>query len=480
MSKTAAAQTQLLKNRFAILKVEVGEAVAPVFLRLVSIFSKVVGWFNNLSPGIKRLITNFALIGTALTIVGGIVLVIGGALMGLAAIFAALDPEVLAIVAAVGLVVAGFVALGVAIVKWYRTSLPVRAFVAGIKQDFVSMGQMIVQAWQKVVAAYNKDLKPALMNLWSVIQTRVLPVVMAIADYFMNTVVKAFRSALRTVTDFVKRGLMVISQTINKYIKPDVIDLASTVKKHMKLIHGAIQVVVFIVKWLAIIIGGTLVAAIVGAVTAIAAIIRIITITIHVIERVVGWFITFYHWIMNAAHALNVANTAVSRFMTMLWNKVQSVKSTIMNFFVHAGSWLVHAGEQVIMGFVHGLENKLGSVKSTLQGLAGKLTSWKGPPAKDRVMLIPAGRMVIEGFVRGLESRYGRVKKSLQSVNKMLQTGTVKAQLAGPVGSVGMIASRVSQGTTHKTFNQTINVHTQEINPRTQAIKLGWELSNRM
>lgn len=482
MSKTAASQTQLLKNRFQILKVEVGQAVAPVFLKIVSVLGKVVGWFNKLSPSTKRIITDIALLATAFAIVAGVALVIGGAILGLAAIFAALDPEVLAIVAAVGLVIAGFIALGIAVVKWYRTSQPVQAFVKRLKQDFITMGRDIVDAWHTVVATYNKDLKPALDSLWNVIQKKVLPVVISIADYFMNTVVKSFKSALKMITDFVKKGLLVISEVITKYIKPDVIDLAHTVQKHMKLIHAAIQTIVFIGKILAVIIGTVIVGAIVGAVVVIGAMIRIITATVHVIEKVVGWFITFYHWIMTAVHALESANTAVDKFASMVYKKVSGLKDTVMNFFTHAGGWLTHAGGEIISGLISGIENKIGKLTGIFSHITSMIPKLKGPPVKDKVLLTPAGQMIMEGFIRGVVSRIGNVKKAMQSVNNMIavKPSTGQPQLAGPVGSAGFLGSRVIRNPTSKQITNHITIKTPGVVPKKVAADLGWELANRM
>ncbi|MFE2104305.1 hypothetical protein ACFXAF_00265 [Kitasatospora sp. NPDC059463] len=77
------------------------------------------------------------------------------------------------------------------------------------------------------------------------------------------------------------------------------------------------------------------------------------------------------------------------------------------------GSTLIGAGKSLIEGLVNGIKSKFDSVKSTLSDLTSKLTDWKGPPKKDRILLRGAGRLIIQGLVTGLQSGYGSVRGTL-------------------------------------------------------------------
>lgn len=66
---------------------------------------------------------------------------------------------------------------------------------------------------------------------------------------------------------------------------------------------------------------------------------------------------------------------------------------------------LVHAGLQLIGGFVSGIVRGWENVKTTLTHFTSTLAGLKGPPERDRRILRPSGRWVIEGFVRGLNDR---------------------------------------------------------------------------
>ena len=81
---------------------------------------------------------------------------------------------------------------------------------------------------------------------------------------------------------------------------------------------------------------------------------------------------------------------------------------------------LVAAGKSLIQGFINGIASMVGSVKSKLGEITGKLTSWKGPPAKDARLLQPAGRLLIEGFIRGINDSTAKLKSRLESITKAL------------------------------------------------------------
>lgn len=96
----------------------------------------------------------------------------------------------------------------------------------------------------------------------------------------------------------------------------------------------------------------------------------------------------------------------------------------ITSYFSGAGGWLVNAGVAVLTGFIHGIESKIGALKGTLTGIAGKVVSWKGPPAKDAVMLYPAGQLVMQGFIRGIQSQSDNLRTTLQAQTRVV-TGEV-------------------------------------------------------
>ncbi|QPB09928.1 tape measure protein [Streptomyces phage Sitrop] len=84
------------------------------------------------------------------------------------------------------------------------------------------------------------------------------------------------------------------------------------------------------------------------------------------------------------------------------------------------GSVLIGAGKALISGLISGITSMFGSVKSKLGELTSKLTDWKGPLPKDKVLLYNAGVVIIKGLVKGLESQFDNVKKSLTGLTDLI------------------------------------------------------------
>lgn len=99
---------------------------------------------------------------------------------------------------------------------------------------------------------------------------------------------------------------------------------------------------------------------------------------------------------------------------------VTGIPGKILDVFKDAGSFLKDIGKKIIQGLIDGIGDMFGSVKDKLGDLTGKLTSWKGPPAKDKKLLHKTGRQIIDGFVQGLESRFPHVQTVLQTFTDSL------------------------------------------------------------
>jgi tape measure domain-containing protein len=100
--------------------------------------------------------------------------------------------------------------------------------------------------------------------------------------------------------------------------------------------------------------------------------------------------------------------------------KIGQLIAGMLRPFAGAGSWLINAGKQVIQGLIDGIGAMFGAVKNKLGDLTGKLTSWKGPPSKDRKILFPAGVMIMEGLNAGIVHGSGKIKKTLQTLTQNL------------------------------------------------------------
>lgn len=126
------------------------------------------------------------------------------------------------------------------------------------------------------------------------------------------------------------------------------------------------------------------------------------------------------------------------------------------------GGLLVEAGKNIIRGLIRGLEAAWQWIKDKLSLLTDLLPDWKGPPARDRVLLAPTGRMIMGGFLRGLEDGTPQIRDYLGDLTDTLppdvdQTVTVGGRpragrpgvpRAGGASPLGMDAWEISAAVT--------------------------------
>lgn len=132
-----------------------------------------------------------------------------------------------------------------------------------------------------------------------------------------------------------------------------------------------------------------------------------------------------------AAHGIVAAFDAVGSFFSDL-------PGMITGFFSDAEHWLEDAGARIIRGLVHGIESSISSVKNTLTNLTSDLTSWKGPPEKDAVLLQPAGQLLISGLINGIENKIPSLRRQLTGLTT--EIGSMQPALGPSVANAGALA----------------------------------------
>lgn len=155
-------------------------------------------------------------------------------------------------------------------------------------------------------------------------------------------------------------------------------------------------------------------------------------------SKVLGWIGDATNWLVS---------TGINIIRGIL-NGIYQGESDLVRFFINLGSsilgWigdlgniLWNAGIQLIQGFVGGIKSMFGAVKDTLGNLTSALTSWKGPPSKDKTLLTNSGILVIQGFINGLESMYPQVQGSLAGLTADLAATPLDFAATGSVGLAG-------------------------------------------
>lgn len=488
MSKSVAAQSQLLNNKWNTLKVTVGTLLLPVLVQLVTWLNKLFTWFEHLSPTTQKMIVYGLLFVSVLAILVGIVVVVVGGILTLVGAAAALGlgfGEIAAIIAGLVIAIVGFFA---AIVIAIKHSDALKKAWDAIKTKVAELRDALVTAWNKIKDTYNKHLKPALDDLWNTIQTKIIPVVMQFVGWAMNIWNTKIKEALRVVTGFIQKGLIVLGWVITHIIKPIVADMGKFFKKHSTDIHNAMKIVGQIIKYviivfgvLALIVGAVLVAAFVIVIGIIWVIIHVFGIVVDILKTVIKWMEKLISWVVSAGKAIFNFGKTVGKWFGSIGS---TIKNAVTNAVSKASSWLVSAGKNIITGLINGIKGSMGKLGSVLGGIGNFIKDHKGPKAKDLAMLVPHGGWIMTGLMRGIRKSLPMLKRTLDDVSTTITPSSSNRtdpfnpynHLPRPPGPGGtaMLANP------SRSVQQTFHITTQEINPRRHAAELGYQLANQM
>src|SRR5687767_5534740 len=434
MANTAAAKTQLLSNKWEILKIAVGEAVAPVFLKIIEIISMVLDKFNSLDPGTKRLITNVLMIATAVMAVIGVGLIFIGILAGIAAAIVAAGAELLIIV---GILAAGTVALlafGAAIIIAWREVESFRGTIRDTAADFQILWSAVEDVAGRISTAFNTHIAPPLEKLRGLMEDNVLPAVRKFRQEVADVVIPKVVEALRILGDIAEPVLAGIGKFIDTVVVPAVAKLSEWWEKNKQQLMPFIEVAAQIAKWLiiiaAVIIGsGMLIAfgSLIAVVAAVVAVFVLLIATVKFIKAIIGGFVDFLvssskavgSTVINAWNSFLAAwrdgfNTAVEfvkgivqgaiAFVLAIWNAFWSTFGEPIKAAWDLVKALIELGVALIMLPIEFMKIKLGQLWGSIWGAIGEpvTTAWNTVKSA-----------VVDGFNAAWNWLSGRTTESL-------------------------------------------------------------------
>lgn len=118
----------------------------------------------------------------------------------------------------------------------------------------------------------------------------------------------------------------------------------------------------------------------------------------------------------------------ISRGVGGILDWIGSLPRRILDLLGDLGGLLLDAGKNIIRGLVDGLTFGFRWVKDRLGQLTSWITSWKGPPARDKVLLSANGRLIMGGLLAGLEDGEPQIRDYLTGLTDALPldvSGTV-------------------------------------------------------
>lgn len=501
MSDSVAAKTEQLRNQWKTLQIGVGEALMPAVSTLLGGLTGLLEKFNALPESTKSTISHFILFGSIAAILGGALMVVAGAA-------AQVLTAIVAIGAPLGIAAAAFFVLATYLLMF-------ATFVAGVWKESDQLRESFENLKNKIVELKDKFIE--------------------VADQIKQKIEETFgekvREGLRQVGEIWAGVLNIIGSIITGTLIPALEQMQGWWKANEETLRPLLELLGQAIKILMIlggsVIGALVITAVMSLVAALITLGVIVQGTVNVLGLLISWFQTVWGWLKSLVNAVNESASAVddaggvwSNTFNMVRNvvlmainaaigvfntfrgvvtsviaacvgafnnfmgiirqagatlmamaatarsAVDNVRSAIIGAFSAAGSWLVDAGRNIINGLVSGIEGAIGRVRAVLSQVTAMIPSWKGPKDKDLRLLRPTGNFLMRGLAAGIRDGARMVEAELSGL-----TGN----LSGGVGLDSSLGPRVTQGT-NRSYNQNINVYTQEIDPRVHAAQLGWEL----
>jgi TP901 family phage tail tape measure protein len=347
MADTAATKSQLLANKWQILKINAGEALIPTFLKIVDALGKVFDWFNKLDPRTQRLIT----LGTGLSLVlitlGGILFLILGTIAAFAAAVAVAGSALFVVLGVITGVTAAFALLTAAIaLAWYKSENFRGIFNDLSKQIRDFHKNYLIPTAIAVRDAWLKYMQPAFNALLTVVETKVMPVFRALHNFISGEFFKSIMEVGNNVKDVLVFAFKYLADVINKMVIPVLNQLVKFYHEHEETIKQLIKWVAFLGKWLlkiALVFGGILAMVLIGPVigaflAVIGVIIAVIAIIVFLVEAgksIIKWFGTEIPKAWN--YLVRVAKStwgAISDFFVGIWNGIVSFFSGVWSSII--------------------------------------------------------------------------------------------------------------------------------------------------
>lgn len=493
MADSISVKTELLKNKWQLLKIGLGEALVPSVLQLVEALSKALDWFNRLPDSTKEIISQFIVWGTAAAAVGaaffGIIAVIGF----VAAAFATAGTTILVVLGVLTGVTAAVIALGAAFVLAYKDSEEFRGLIDQIKVSVSRLWGIVKDFATGLWESFKTNILPPLKDLKKTLEEDVIPVVSATIKQFSEELLPKLEEAGRILKDEFAKSFETVGNIIQDKLIPAIKDLTKWWNDNRTQLMPLISALGQLAKIVLIVIGFIgatgLVSAVASAVGALKIFTSQVKVTGDMIQIAIAWirglwqqFSTLIGWIARAGRAVNDFKLLVPGAMKM-------VADSVKQQFATAGTMLLSAGRKIIDGLIDGIRQRIPGLDEVMGWAAKKVRDfWPFSPAKRGPLsgtgsLFYAGRHLMEDLERGIQRRAVGLIRTVDATAGMVSSVanpllpstesrgyTPGSQFDDPAGSSG----------DGKTIQNNFYITTQEIDPRKHAADLGWELSGRM
>jgi len=321
-------------------------------------------------------------------------------------------------------------------------------------QPFMQACQNLGSAIMPVLNAVFQAFTPVLGSLVAKL-TEVGATIMSTVTPVINNMAAVVQAALPTV----QAAFTTVASTIQGVIDAVFPYIQTVISSVMNVINSIITTVLAAVQgdWNGVWAGiGNIVTSVWNGIKAsVSAAINAVS---GVISSVMGSITAFWTGVWNSVKGLvssawNGITSAVSNGVNSVMNTVRGIGDKIKGAFSGAGSWLLDAGKNIIMGLVNGIKNAIGSAVSAAKNAAANVVnaakSALGIHSPSRVFRDEVGKMIPAGLGKGVEANMNLAVNPVQRMvadimpNSLLN-GSASLPVSSPVLTNTNTGPRVS------------------------------------
>ena len=234
-----------LKSSVDVAKVSLGEALAPIILKVANAIQSAIDWFNSLSPTAQTVV---AVIGTIVAAIGPVLVILGtlaSAVGSLIALAPAIGTAITIATGPIGLIVIAIAALIAAGIALYKNWDTIKAYALqlwdSIKATFEGLKQSIIQVWDSVKTYLSNlwnGIKSTAAAVWETIKT-VITTPMRIQQQILTTVWNAIKTFLQNAWNNIKSTATTVWNGIKTAVTTPINVLKSTLTSAWNTIKSA-------------------------------------------------------------------------------------------------------------------------------------------------------------------------------------------------------------------------------------------------
>lgn len=497
-----------MKGSLETAGIAIGTALLPFLRQLVDFITKLANWFLGLSDTQQKWILSIiAAVGALLLIGAGIaklIIFINSINVALTALKGTFIATWLAAAGPVILVIAIIAALVVAIIILWKKSETFRDIVKGVWSAIKNAVKAVVDWFQGVPGMFGDALNAVknafstaldwIKSHWRLLISIVLGplgIIIALVTKFWPQIIGAFQAGMNflkgiwdafwsvfggaisavfgLIVAIIKLALTLIAVIIYAAflgIKAVTLAVWNSIVAIFQAVWGIITSVVrtyIAIVRTVITTAWNAIKAVTGAVwNGIMAVIRAVWARIGgtvmaAVNQVKSVLSAAWGAIKSAASAAWQALVAiVKQRVTNLINNVKTIKDKVVAFFADAGTWLIHAGEEIIHGLLQGIENVAHLVTDKIKSITGGLSKFlPGSPVKEGPLRVLnhgyAGKQIIGMIVDGMDTAAPTLARALDTY-----TSSVPSNFTTPTVSSGQSGGTTVNHAGTKTVEVTV------------------------